>query len=241
MMEVLAIIPARGGSKGIPKKNIQKLFGKPLIEYTFDAIKESRLITRSLISTDDDEIASVGIKNGIAVSKRPAHLAGDNTVMTDVIDYHLASLEDEGYKPDIFILLQPTSPLRSGRHIDEALSMIMSDDRPTADAVVSVVTVPHSFLPMKLMELSDDGFLNFYEEGGEKYTTRQTLPRLYARNGAAVYAVKTDAYKRTHSLYGNHCVPYLMREDESVDIDEPDDMLMAMFMMLKREMMKNRE
>lgn len=224
-MEILAIIPARGGSKGIIKKNMVPLCGKPLLKYTFDAVNKSALINRAILSTDDPDFAAYGSENGIEALMRPSHLAEDKTPMKDVIDHHLKALKEEGYEPDIFILLQPTSPLRTERHIDEALQSLIDDG--AADALVSVVDVPHQYLPMKIMELHSDGSLKFYKEDGEKYTTRQELPHFYARNGAAIYAVYTDIYLKTGSLYGTRCIPYIMKEEESVDIDTEFDLFLA--------------
>ena len=224
-MEILAIIPARGGSKGIIKKNMVPLCGKPLLKYTFDAVNKSALINRAILSTDDPDFAAFGRENGIEAVMRPPQLAGDKTPMKDVIDHHLSALREEGYEPDIFILLQPTSPLRTERHIDEALQSLIDDD--TADALVSVVDVPHQYLPMKIMELENDGSLAFYQKDGEKYTTRQELPKFYARNGAAIYAVYRDSYLKTGSLYGTRCIPYIMKEEESVDIDTEFDLFLA--------------
>ena len=232
-MEILAIVPARGGSKGIPHKNMTDLAGKPLMGYTFDAAKGSSLITRTILSTDDEEFADYARSEGVEVRMRPDELASDTAVMKDVINYHLDELEKEGYKSDAFILLQPTSPLRTPKHIDEALELMISDEK--ADAVVSVVDVPHQYLPMKLMTLKDDGSLGFYVEDGEKYTTRQALPHLYARNGAAVYAVYSEVYRETGSLYGHHCVPYLMTQEDSIDIDEPFDLYIAEAILRKRK------
>ncbi len=224
-MNILAIVPARGGSKGIPGKNMVDLNGKPLMQYTFDAAKESKFIDRILLSTDDEKFAEFGRSQGIDVEMRPAELATDTAVMKDVINYHLDSLAEKGYTPDIFILLQPTSPLRTSQHIDEALKLLTDDG--TADAIVSVMDMPHQYLPMKIMKMDDSGALKFYQEDGEKYTTRQALPHLYARNGAAIYAVYTDVYRKTGSLYGTRCLPYVMEEEDSVDIDKPFDLFLA--------------
>ena len=224
-MNILAIVPARGGSKGIPGKNMVDLNGKPLMQYTFDAAKESKYIDRILLSTDDEKFAEFGRSQGIEVEMRPEELATDTAVMKDVINYHLDRLAEKGYTPDIFILLQPTSPLRTAQHIDEALKLLIEDE--TADAIVSVMDMPHQYLPMKIMKLDDSGALKFYQEDGEKYTTRQALPHLYARNGAAIYAVYTDVYRKTGSLYGTRCLPYVMEEEDSVDIDKPFDLFLA--------------
>lgn len=224
-MNILAIVPARGGSKGIPGKNMVDLNGKPLMQYTFDAAKESKYIDRILLSTDDEKFAEFGRCQGIDVEMRPAELATDTAVMKDVINYHLDRLAEKGYTPDIFILLQPTSPLRTSQHIDEALKLLVEDEK--ADAIVSVMDMPHQYLPMKIMKMDDSGALKFYQEDGEKYTTRQALPHLYARNGAAIYAVYTDVYRKTGSLYGTRCLPYVMEEEDSVDIDKPFDLFLA--------------
>ena len=231
-MDILAIIPARGGSKGIKKKNMALLNGQPLLKYTFDAARKSRLINRIILSTDDEDFAGYGRDNGIEAVMRPEELAGDSTPMKDVIDYHLSELKNTGYEPDIFILLQPTSPLRTEKHIDEALKALINDEE--ADATVSVVDIPHEYLPMKIMELRDDGSLKFYREDGEKYTTRQELPHLYARNGAAIYAVYIKSYKETRSLYGTRCIPYIMKEEESVDIDTEFDLFIAECIMKRK-------
>ena len=232
-MNILAIVPARGGSKGIPGKNMVDLNGKPLMQYTFDAAKESKYIDRILLSTDDEKFAEFGRSQGIEVEMRPEELATDTAVMKDVINYHLDRLAEKGYTPDIFILLQPTSPLRTAQHIDDALKLLIEDE--TADAIVSVMDMPHQYLPMKIMKMDDSGALKFYQEDGEKYTTRQALPHLYARNGAAIYAVYTDVYRKTGSLYGTRCLPYVMEEEDSVDIDKPFDLFLAECILKSRQ------
>ena len=127
---ILAIIPARGGSKGIPRKNIKNLNGKPLLEYTVDAINKCKLIDRAILSTDDDEIINIGSKLGLEVPfKRPLNLAQDDTPALPVIKHALNALEDiDGYKPDVIIILQPTSPLRTNKHISEALNLYLSNN-----------------------------------------------------------------------------------------------------------------
>ncbi len=235
-MEILAIIPARGGSKGIPHKNIVDLCGKPLIQYTIEAAQKSQQITRCILSTDDREIADVGRKLGAEIAWRPPELAGDSTVMKDVISYHLTELEKSKYQADILTLLQPTSPLRTAKHIDEALGRLI--DEKEADATVSVIPVPHLFTPQKIMQIDETGYLQFYMSDGEKYTTRQEIPQFYARNGAAIYAVYVDTYKKTKSLYGTKCLPYYMNIEDSVDIDDADDLELARFY-LTRDVQKN--
>ena len=139
--EILAIIPARGGSKGIKRKNLVSIEGKPLIQYTIDAAVGSKYVTRVTVNSEDAEIIEYASKQGVEVIVRPDELAQDTTPMKDVILYELQYLrEKERYIPDILVLLQPTSPLRTAEHIDEAMHKLLSSD---ADALVSVEEKPH--------------------------------------------------------------------------------------------------
>lgn len=222
---VLAIIPARGGSKGIPKKNIYSLTGKPLIEYTFDAAKGSKLINRTILSTDDNEIAEVGRRNKIEVPFiRPKELAEDNTPTLPVIKHAVEFLESkQNYTADIILLLQPTAPLRKSYHIDEALGLLINN--PDADSVVSITEVPHQYNPYFVMKI-EDGLLRFYHSESAKYTRRQDLPDVYSRNGA-IYAFYLKTLKDKNSIYGDTCLPYVMSFEESVNIDNAYDLKIA--------------
>ncbi|MFH2012804.1 MAG: acylneuraminate cytidylyltransferase family protein [Pseudomonadota bacterium] len=225
MHNILAVIPARGGSKGIPRKNIFSLSGKPLIEYTFTAAKDSKLLNRIIISTDDYEIAEIGKRNGIDVPfMRPKELAEDDTPTLPVVKHAVEYLEKvNGYKPDIVILLQPTAPLRKSHHIDEALGLLINS--PDADSVVSVTEVPHQYNPYFIMKI-EDGTLKFYNEGGIKHTRRQNLPKVYSRNGA-IYAFRLETLNNKNSLYGDICLPYVMSFEESANIDSSYDLKIA--------------
>lgn len=234
MKEILAIIPARGGSKGIKRKNLYPIEGKALIQYTIDAAKESRKITRCIVNSDDEEIIDYARKQGVEVMVRPEKFAQDNSPMKDVIMQQLEYLkEKENYEPDAFILLQPTSPLRTAAHIDEALKLM---DKKEGDALVSVEEEPHLHSPYSVMKINSDGYLEFFLPEGQKYTSRQEKPKFYARNGAAIYAVKTDIYYETGSLYGTKCIPYIMKPEDSVDIDCMLDIFIAEAMMKYKKM-----
>lgn len=225
MKEILAIIPARGGSKGIKRKNLYPIEGKALIQYTIDAAKESQRITRFIVNSDDEEIIAYAKKQGVEVMVRPERFAQDNSPMKDVIMHQLEFLkEQENYKPDAFILLQPTSPLRTAKHIDEALELMSAKE---CDALVSVEEEPHLHSPYSVMKINEAGYLEFFLPEGQKFTSRQEKPKFYARNGAAIYAVKTDVYYETGSLYGTKCIPYIMNPEESVDIDSMLDIFIA--------------
>jgi len=230
--EILAVVPARGSSKEIPRKNIYPLLGQPLIEYTFDAAKKSKLLTRVVLSTDDEEIAQIGRQNSIGVPfQRPKKLAADNTLGIAVVQHTVKYLEDsEGYRPDYVVILQPTSPLRRAEHIDGALRILLNTG---ADSVVSVVKVPHNFGPHSVMKLID-GRLKPFLEHKKQIFRRQDKPEVYARNGAAVYVVTYDTLVLKNSLFGDDCRPYLMAEEDSIDIDTLLDLEIAEFL-LKRQ------
>lgn len=221
MEEVLGIIPARGGSKGIPHKNMIDLCGKPLIKYTFEAAKKAEMLTRVVVSTEDETIQQYSQKEGIEVIHRPLELAGDSVETADVLRHVLKYLEySENYIPQYTMILQPTSPLRTAEDIDHCIEMIKAEQ---ADSVVSVVQAPHNCLPEKLMEMKAER-LYFLEPDGEKYTIRQKQRNLYARNGAAIYLFKTEMFLQLNSYYGNDCIPYIMNQNESMDIDTFDDL-----------------
>lgn len=227
-MRLLGLIPARRGSKGIPRKNLVTLAGRPLLAWTVEAALHSERLDRVVVSTDSPEIAEVARSLGAEVPfLRPADLATDEVPMLPVVAHAIAALSKEGYETDGVVLLQPTSPLRSAVRIDEAVQ-IMEGTR--ADAVVSVVQVPHRYTPGSLMRISD-GRLEPYESGGA--TRRQDKPVLYARNGPAVLVTQT-AVIRSNSLYGQHCRALIMRPDESVDIDDSFDLLIAELLLLHR-------
>lgn len=216
--EILGIIPARGGSKSIPRKNLYPLCGKPLIEYTFDAAKRSNYLSRIILTTDDEEIALLGRQNGIEVPlMRPANLALDDTPTLPVIQHAVDYLEKtERYFPDIIVILQPTSPLRGSHHIDEAIELLINTG---ADSVVSVVEVPHQYNPVSLMKINDGKLVPFLEGEGTRILQRQDKPKVYARNGAAVYAVRYETLMQHNNLFGKDCRPLIMKSVESIDID----------------------
>jgi CMP-N-acetylneuraminic acid synthetase len=215
-MDVLGLIPARGGSKGIPRKNLAPVGGKPLLEWTVEAARAATELTRVVVSTEDDEIAAAA---GVDVLRRPDELAEDETPMLDVIRHAVAELS-----PDVVVLLQPTSPLRRPEHIDAAVRLLLESD---ADAVVSVVAVPHRFRPEALMDVVDGRVV---ARGSAR--TRQEKEIVYARNGPAVLAVRSE--RLGDDLYAGDCRPYLMDERDSLDLDEPSDLELAALLLKRR-------
>lgn len=224
--EILAIIPARGGSKGIPRKNIKKLAGKPLLAYTAKSALQSRYLSKVLLSTDDFEIAEIGKKLGLEVPfMRPKGLAKDNSPSLPVFQHVLKELESrDGYIPDIVVILQPTSPFRSSKHIDEAISLFL---RNKVDSVVSIVEVPHNMNPYSVMELSNEGTLHPFLLSKENLNIRQMKPKFYARNGAAIYVCNRKNIIEDNSLFGTVSMAYIMNKIESIDIDTTFDWMIA--------------
>ena len=230
-MSIVAVIPARAGSKGIPRKNLVRIVGRPLIAYAIEAAQNAASADRVLISTDDSEIADVARELGAEVPfLRPAELANDAAPMLGVMRHALAWLESEGVAVEALVLLQPTSPLRTGRHVEEAIALFRS---APASSVVSVVEVPHRFNPVSVMKLSAQGTLVPFLGDQIIAIRRQDKPNAYARNGPAVLISHPDTL-RSGQLYGASCLPYLMSEEDSLDIDTPQDLLLAEQALLDR-------
>jgi CMP-N-acetylneuraminic acid synthetase len=224
--DVLAIIPARGGSKGIPRKNIRLLNGRPLIEFTCFAALQSKCITHAIVSTDCDEIATAARAAGVDVPfKRPIALAEDHSPTMGVIQHAVRWLENHGgQRFDIIVLLQPTAPLRTATHVDEAVSKLIDGD---GDSVVSVTRVPAHFHPDWQFRI-DGARLRPWSGGAfaDIPTRRQALTPSYTRNGA-IYAFRRATLETSGSIYGERCTPYVMPNDVSVNIDTEDDWRMA--------------
>ena len=223
-MRILAVIPARGGSKSLAVKALRLLGGRPLLAHTAEAALASRRVSKVLLSTDDKAIADVGLALGLDVPfMRPPALAQDDTPMLPVLQHALHTMPGEGF--DAVVLLQPTSPLREARHIDGALELF---ERTGADSVVSVVEVPHQFNPLSVLLVDGDRARPF--SAGPMPTRRQDKPRVFARNGPAVLAVKTSVVE-AGSLYGADSRVFVMSPLESVDIDSQDDLDYAEFLL----------
>jgi len=216
--KVVALIPARSGSKGIHRKNLAPLCGKPLLGWTIDAARAAETVTRVVVSTDDDEIAAAA--GDAEILRRPKELAGDETPMVAVIRHAVRELG----AADVLVLLQSTSPLRRAEHVDACVRLLLETG---ADSVVSVVEVPHRYGRDSLMEL-ENGRLTVRAQP----TTRQRQPRLYARNGPAVLALRPDRLGEV--LYGGDVRPYVMAERDSLDIDTPDDLELAELLLSRR-------
>jgi CMP-N,N'-diacetyllegionaminic acid synthase len=216
---VLGLIPARGGSKGVPGKNVRLLGGKPLVAHAAAVARESGVIDRVLLSTDDVDIADAGRRAGLDVPfLRPASLAADDTPMLPVIQHAVAALGDMGWDAEIVVLLQPTSPLRTAAHIREAVALLRQTG---ADSVVTVVEVPRHLSPDYVMRI-DEGRLRPFLPEGARVTRRQDARAAYSRDGT-VYACWRRTLDRFGDIYGNDCRPLVIDAAESLSIDSPAD------------------
>lgn len=218
---ILAIIPARGGSKGVPDKNIKHLLGKPLIGYTIEAAKKSKYIDDIIVSTDSEAIKNIAIVFGAHVPfLRPESLSGDSVKSIDVVLHCIDYIEKEGKEYDYFILLQPTSPLRSEAHIDEAIEMITN---LRAESLVSVCEVEQNPVIMRIIE--DNRMKEIIKFDGDNLR-RQDLPKFYIFNGA-VYINSKQMLINSKSFVNEDSIPYIMDSESSIDIDTITDFKLA--------------
>lgn len=223
-MNIIGLIPARGGSKGIPRKNIVPLAGRPLMAWTIAAALAARGLGRVIVSTDDEEIAKVARAEGAeAPFLRPAALASDAAGALPVIRHAIEWLSATGYEADAVVYLQPTSPFRGPAPIERAIALIEEGD---ADTVVSVVRVPHAMTPDSLMRRKGD-YLEFVAPPEARSFRRQDKSAFYARNGPAVLAVTRETVMSRNELYGERIKAIEMDSLESHDIDEPIDLVVA--------------
>ncbi len=223
MKDIIALIPARGGSKGIPRKNITLVAGKPLIVWTIEAAQKSRLITRVVVSTDDEEIADISLKAGAEVPfLRPSSLAEDTTPAIPVIIHALDWLAaKDDYHPEYLALLQPTSPLRISNDIDNAILLAL---KKKADSVIGVTEAESH--PYWTRKIHSDGRLAEFIHMPEEISRRQDLPLAYVINGA-IYIVQTGLLLEKKTLYTENSFAYTMPRERSMDIDTPFDLLLA--------------
>ena len=219
MGHVLALVPARGGSKGIPDKNMRPLAGRSLLEYAAEAAAASGVVDRSVLSTDSERVAAEGRRAGLEVPfLRPSALARDATPMLTVIEHALDALEHDGWAAEVVLLLQPTSPLRRPEHIRAAVQQLRDSG---ADSVVTVVELPRHFSPDYVMRVDDGRLVPFLAEGG-RVTRRQDARPAFVRDGT-VYAFWSRTVRETRSIYGRDCRPLVLSARDSMTIDAPDD------------------
>lgn len=230
--KIVCIVPARGGSKGVHRKNLRNLGGKPLIQWTIDEAEKSKYIDRIIISTEDKEIEEVCKFLGVEVIKRPMELAGDDSPTIDSILYTLNLVEnEENYFPDYAILLQCTSPFRRVTDIDTAIETLLTKDKKYK-SLISVTKEEHP--PWWLKRISADETLkDFLDYDKKQYSRRQSFPPLYRLNGA-IYICSIDELKKCRSFETDKTLAYVMDNNSSVDIDTEDDLELAEFILNKK-------
>jgi len=232
-MQILALIPARGGSKSVPRKNIRTLAGRPLLAWTIDAALSCKMCDRVVLSTDDAETASIARSFGAEVPfTRPAELALDDTLDFPVCAHALSWLDaNQAYRPDFVVWLRPTSPLRVARDIDEAVELLVSSG---ADAVRSVCLAEHH--PYWMHRIEGDRLIPFVENIDlGKFMRRQQLPPVYRLNGSvdAVTAANVEAGR----LFEGDVRAYVMPQERSIDVDSHTDFALAE-LLIKEQGMK---
>jgi CMP-N-acetylneuraminic acid synthetase len=208
---ILCMINARGGSKGIPRKNIRPLMGKPLIAWSIDVAKRSRYIGRVIVSTEDEEIATIARQHGAEVPfMRPAELATDTSLQFDTIRYNVERLEAKGGRIDVVVLLQPTSPLRTTADVEGCLELLAQTN---ADTVVTVAEL-HRFHPMGIWRMADGTRLAPYHTTEPAGFNRQTMAPLYWRTGS-VYVMRRDVIMQKGAIYGEQVHGFVVNEPRS--------------------------
>jgi len=229
---ILVVIPARGGSKGVPRKNIYLVAGKPLIAYTLEAALAVRhRLHRLIVSTDDAEIAKVARRYGVDVPfMRPADLAGDGVPMFPVLQHAVRTVEAmDNVHFDWVLLLQPTAPFRTPQDIESALDLAAGGG---CDSVISVVQV-FAVHPNLMKRIENDRLLPFCIEEQEGTRRQDYQPPAYMRNGA-IYLTRRAVLMEQNSIWGQVIRPYIMPEERSVSIDSEMDIKLAELMLVER-------
>lgn len=229
-MHVLGLIPARGGSKGVPHKNIRLLDGRPLLQYTAEAALSSNRLSRVILSTDDEEIAEVGRRCGLDIPfMRPSDLARDDTPMLPVVQHAIRTLESEGSLFDAVCLLQPSSPFREPNTIDSCVEILQQQ---ACDSVVTVLPVPDKYNPHWVYFRDEEGLLHLSTGEDDPIPRRQALPPAFHREGS-VYVTRKDVIIEENSLYGKKIVGYPVDISQSVNIDRLEDWMRAERLLVK--------
>jgi CMP-N,N'-diacetyllegionaminic acid synthase len=228
--KILAVIPARGGSKGIPRKNLCKIAGTSLVGHAASVARSLDWVDHTVVSTDDAEIAAEGRKYGAEVPfLRPAELAGDKA--SSVGMWQHAWTESEAFfkiQFDISILLEPTSPLRRSEDITRTVDTLLESN---CDAAATVSRAPAHFTPQKCLTLDENGVIGYYHRDGRQYSIRQKIPDYYYRNGIC-YALKRSTLLEKQTIIEENCKAVLI-ERPVVNIDDPNELEFAEFLFQK--------
>jgi CMP-N,N'-diacetyllegionaminic acid synthase len=219
---VLALIPARSGSKGLPGKNWKSFCGKPLVEWTISQALNSEIIDNVIVSTDSVEVKDICSDYSVELEERSEELSRDDTPIADVITNILDHRVDKKY--DYIILLQPTSPLRTTKHIDESLRECLKNK--DAKSLVSVTQVPAWMSPEFCKKIDNQGMLRDIKKS-ERISNRQEIIEKYFYPNGAIYVSRVDSYLKHRTFYQNSIIPFKMDKWQSIDIDDISDFICA--------------
>lgn len=220
--KIIAIIPARGGSKGLPGKNIKLLLGKPLIEWTIEQAKQSKYIDNIFVSTDCSDIAEISKKAGVDVPfLRPEELSTDTASSMDVVAHVISVFEKNNKYFDYIILLEPTSPLRKKNDLDSAIELTLQNE--SVDGVVSLGEV-HMEHPMVIKKVGENNRIYSYISDVKKITQRQQADKAYFPYGV-IYMIKTSVFKEKHAFYTEKIIPFFIERWQNYEIDDIYDFL----------------
>lgn len=236
-MEILAIIPVRGGSKGIPGKNIKPLAGRPLLAYTVDAALNSKYITRTVVSTESEKIKETAKSLGVEVLDRPAELAQDETKTAPVLLHVVDELEKkEGYKPDVVVLLQATCPLRDTKELDAAIELFLKKEKKGIDSVFAAKSLGTTHSKWRKSPFSQSEIVYECLFDYRNRPRRQDSDKHYSlfTETGATYIIKTDVMKKVKDFIGEK--PELYLDGSCVDIDNPEDFERAEKILEKRRL-----
>jgi CMP-N,N'-diacetyllegionaminic acid synthase len=231
---VVCVIPARGGSKGLPGKNIKNFCGKPLIAYTIEQAIQSEYVDRIIVSTEAEEIAQISLEYGAEVPfMRPMDLAGDSIATVDVLLHAINWLEEaDRYEFDILLLLHTTTPLRSVEDIDKSIDLLVEEK---ADNVFSVAEA-HRNPYFNMVEINNSGYAGLVKQGN--FTTRQEAPMIYDMN-ASIYVWWKELLKEKKKIFLDKTKIYVMPKERSIDIDDNIDFKIAEIIMTERKQIMN--
>lgn len=226
MKTVLAIIPARAGSKRIKNKNKLKLAGKELVRYAIESTLSAKLISTIAVSSDDDDILTIAKEyEELHAIKRPLEIAGDYAQAITYVDHAIEVLNQSF---DYVVIIQPTSPLTTGEDIDGTLNLLFNN---TADSAVSIMKLDHAIHPVKIKKLQELELVSYFEEEKNRMAAHE-IPTLYVRN-CSVYASTIETIKQGR-IIGDKCLGYLMPRERSLDINDPIDFDFAEFLIKKQ-------
>lgn len=223
--KILGVIPARGGSKGLPGKNVKQLMGKPLIAWTIEQAKQSECIDTLIVNTDDKEISRTALAYGAEIPfMRPAELARDASPVAESILYTIRFFEDREERFDLLVLLECTSPLRYPGDIDNVIKMLVENGK--AESAVGMVELTNDH-PSWTFKISDDGFIRSYvqEATSIQNFNRQLLDKAYLPY--SIYAVRWEAFKKYKKFYLEKTLPYFLRREQKIEIDDEVDFYVA--------------